>query len=298
MAVAGSASDDGLDMAGGEEMPPELVDSYIQQWFMKRFADGRDGRIIIDAENSGTGLGKTTAACSLCLMYDLWGWTADKASLDPREYTVRYDQWRPGSWTMLDEAEQAVDRRRSMSKETLAVGHDFATKRYRQVFGTMTLPSKSMMDARIADKLCDLWIHVEERGKASVYKFDQNAFTGKVYYKKVEEFHWSPLDDHPEFQALEQKKVERITGETQSRFVTREEFEDAKKNFWNKASAKKSYDLINAMYRAAQDEDSPVSLRQSDIGEIAGMSQSNISKIVNTDAFEEFYSSFDGGATA
>ena len=293
MSATPAQSQTGLSMPGGEELPPELTDSYLQKWYMERVANSRDGRIIIDGSNSGTGLGKTTLGCTICKTYDIWGWEPHKATLNPREYTVKYDQWRPASWAFLTEAEQAVDRRRSMSNESLEIGYDFATKRYRQVFGILDLPSRTMMDARIADKLCDLWIHVEERGKASLYEFDQNAFTGEVYYKKREELSWGPLDGDPDYEAVERKKVDHITGETERRFVTREEFEEAKENFWNKAEAKTTFEFVNSAYDASRDSDSPVDLTQSDIGEIVGMGQSNVSKMFNSDGFEDFYSSFD-----
>lgn len=68
-----------------------------------------------------------------------------------------------------------------MSKEIVAVGHDFATKRYRQIFGLLTVPSRNMIVARIAEKLCDFWIRVESRGHATVYRFSEHPITGKVW---------------------------------------------------------------------------------------------------------------------
>jgi hypothetical protein len=276
---------------GVDDIPESLRSSALHQAYIERFADGRDMRVIISADNSATGVGKTTLAVFLALLWDVWGWTAEKGTLDPREFSVYYDEVRPGSVMLLDEAEQAIDRRRSMTQETLAIGHDFATKRYRQIFGILTLPSKDMIDARIADKLCDYWILVEETGRASVFRFEENAFTGKVYYKKVETIEWPPLDGNPIYEQIEQKKHDRMTGKTQSRFVRRDEFEEALDNYWSKATAKRNYELINSMYEATQSDDSPVDLTQSQIGEIVGMSQSNVSKIVNTDEFEEFYKS-------
>jgi len=279
-----------------EDIPESIRNSNLHRAYMERFADGRDLRVIISADNSATGVGKTTLAVYLALLWDIWGWDPIKATLDPREFSVFYDEARPGSVMLLDDAEQAIDRRRSMTDETLAIGHDFATKRYRQIFGLLTLPSKEMIDARIADKLCDYWILVEQPGEGSVFRFDENAFTGKVYYKKVETIQWPPLDDNAAYRTVEQKKHDRMTGKTQSRFVRRSEFEEAKKNFWQKATAKTRYEIITSAWEAAQDGDSPVDLTQSQIGElVGGMSQSNVSKIVNSDGFEDFYKSYASG---
>lgn len=291
-----AAAPDPSEMASNQDVPL-LVDgvreSTLHKTFLERFADGRDMRVIISADNSATGVGKTTAAVVLAKMWDLWGWDVRKATLDPREYAVLYNNVYPGSVLILDEAEKALERRRSMSNEVLDIGHDFAANRYRQVFGIMTLPSKDMMDARIADKLCDFWILVQDTGKAAVFKFEENQFTGKVYTKKVETFEWPALDDDRDFQALETKKHERQTNQTQARYIHRSEFEEAKENFWNKASAKTRFDLLSSIYEAAQDSDSKIEVTQTELGEIADMSQSNVSKIVNSDEFEDFYSSFD-----
>lgn len=291
MSLADSNVDESPLPISIEDIPASLRTSHLHREYIKRFGDGRDMRVIISADNSATGVGKTTLAVVLAILWDVWGWTPTKGTLDPREFSVYYDHVRPGSVMLLDEAEQAIDRRRSMTEETLAIGHDFATKRYRQVFGLLTLPSKDMIDARIADKLCDYWILVEEKGKASVFEFDENAFTGKVYYKKVETIEWPKLDGNNLYKQIEQKKHDRMEGKTQSRFVRRDEMEEALDNYWQKATAKRNYELINSMYDATKDGDSPVSLTQTQIGEIVGMSQSNVSKIVNTDEFDEFYKS-------
>lgn len=119
-------------------------------------------------------------AVHLAQLWDIWGFSAAKATRDPREYSVLYDRARPGSVMILDEAEQAIDARQSMSTETLKMGHDFATKRYQQIVGLLTLPSNDMMDKWIADKLCDLWFLVTEPGTADVYRFDANAFSGQT----------------------------------------------------------------------------------------------------------------------
>lgn len=279
------------------DVPPALRSSELHREFIQRFGQGRDMRVIVSADNASTGVGKTTLAVFLAKLWDVWGWSPEKATLDPREFSVFYDQVRPGSVMLLDEAEQALDRRRSMSEEVLNVSHDFATKRYRQIFGILTLPSKDLIDARIADKLCDYWVLVEEPGKASVFEFDENQFTNQVYYKKRETLEWPPLDDDPDFQAVEQKKIDRMTGKTQSRYVHRDEVEELKENFWRKATAERTYEVVRAAHEASQDDSTDVSLTQSDIGRIAGLSQPRVSEIVNADDFGEVYSSLKDADT-
>lgn len=273
------------------DLPPAMRDSPVHTLWMSRIANGRDLRAIITADNAATGVGKTTLAVHLAQLWDIWGFSAGKATLDPREYSVLYDRARPGSVMILDEAEQAIDARRSMSTETLKVGHDFATKRYQQIVGLLTLPSKDMMDKRIADKLCDLWFLVTEPGTADVYRFDANAFSGQTYYKRIERYSWPPLDDDATFQRIEQKKDERMRGDTQSAFVHRDEVEAEKETYWEKAEARTTYELINEAYALAQDASTSVELSQAEIGEMAGIDQSTVSKTTNTD-LENYYSLF------
>lgn len=282
----------GADAPGDVWSATSLEDSILHATYLERLADGRDLRAIISGNNSGTGIGKTTLARAINGLWDIWGWTADKNYLDPRAFSVEYDQLLQGSAANLDEAEQAADRRRSMASDVIAVGHAFATKRYKQIFATLTLPSKDMIDARIADKLCDFWILVEERGDAKVYFFDENPFTGKVYYKLVERIEWEPMDSDREFRRMERQKEAWNDAKTDSQYVLREELENLKNNYWRKATAKRTYELINAVYDASEDDDSPVYVTQAELGRAAGMSQSNVSKIVNADGFEDFYRSF------
>lgn len=128
---------------------PEFSKSKYFHEYLTRLTNGRDMHTYITAE-AETGVGKTTLAFVIARMCDLRGWTIDQATLDPREYMFKYDQVPKGSWLMLDEIEQAADKRRSMSTDNLELGHAFATQRYRQIFGIMTLPTKKWLDDRIS----------------------------------------------------------------------------------------------------------------------------------------------------
>jgi predicted XRE-type DNA-binding protein len=279
-------------------MVDALENSELHNEFIRRLKQGRDIRVIVSAENAATGVGKTTAAFVLCLLWDVYGWTAAKGTLDPREYAQRYYQVPPGSCLLLDEAEKGLERRRSMSKDVLEVGHAFATLRYRQVAGVLTLPSRSMMDKRIAEMLTDYWIVCKEqpRGEAEVYKFGYNEVIDAAYKEHVETFKWPPMDSHPEFQKLTAKKEDREQGQIQSQYVHRDELEDLKENYWNKATQKKTFELVRVFYDLYGGRSGKLS--QSDIGDAVGVDQSQISRMVNAESFEDFYSSPNEDALA
>lgn len=267
---------------------PELANSKLFHEYASRLTAGRDMHVIVTAA-AETGVGKTTLAFVLALLWDMHGWTVDKATLDPREYDIMYDQVEPGSVLMLDEVEQAADARRGSSRENVNLSQAFATKRYRQVFGLMTAPSKGWVDNRIGGDSVDYWIQAQEtpdgrpKGEAKVYRLKNNEHYEESYSKRTETISWPVMDWHSEFRALERKKVERMEGATKSKYVHREEVEEIKENYWNKAWNKGRYELISGLAEQG--------IQQQVIAEAAGLSAARISQLVNTESFEEAYKS-------
>lgn len=272
---------------------PEIADSKLFDEYLNRLVTGRDMHVVITAA-SETGVGKTTLAFALALLWDQSGWEVRKATLDPRRYSVLYDEVAPGSALILDEAEQAADTRRGMSKETVKLSHAFAGKRYRQIFGLLTAPSRSWIDDRIGSDSPDYWIQCQEtprgrpKGEAKVYRLKSSEHYGE-YTPKTETITWPVLDDHPEFRRLDRKKRKWLEGTEQSEYVHREEFEEAKTNFWNKATKKTRYHIVKAMceFGISQTDASEI---LSAAEHVEGLSQQRISQFVNSDSFDEVYS--------
>lgn len=322
-----AAGESGIKSPAEAESPVEiwtkfegLTDSQFWNEYCNRLASGRDMHTYVTAA-SETGVGKTTLAFALCFLGDMSGWTAEQATLDPAEYAHLYDKrdlcrehegekdlplaafdacsdcdyyLPPGSWILGDEWEQAVDARRSSSKENLEASHAVATKRYRQIFGIYTLPSKTWMDNRFSNDAADFWIQAQEtdqgrpKGEAFVYRLKTNEHYETSYTKRVETISWPVLDWHPEFKKLQQKKRDRMEGEIRRSYVHRDEVEELKSNFWNKATKKTRYHLVKAMAEWG--------MSQSDISDVLttaehveGLSQQRVSQLVNTESFEDAY---------
>lgn len=267
---------------------PGIANSKLFHEFASRLTGGRDMHVIITAA-AETGVGKTTLAFVLAMLWDMHGWTAEKATLDPREYDQMYDNVPPGTVLILDEVEAAADTRRGQSRENVNLSQAFATKRYRQVFGIMTAPSKGWVDDRIGSDTADYWIQAQEtdrgrpKGEAKVYRLKNNEHYEQSYSKRTETITWPKMDSHPEFRKLEQKKIDRMEGQTKSKYVHREEVEEIKKNFWNKAWNKARYELISALAEQG--------VKQKTIADAADLSPARISQLANADSFEDVYSS-------
>lgn len=279
---------------------PGMSESKLFHEFLARLTSNRDMHVIITA-SAETGVGKTTLAFALALLWDMTGWTADKATLSPREYELKYDQVQPGSVLMLDEVQQAVDSRRASATANVELSQAFATKRYRQVFGMLTAPSKGWVDGRIGGDSVDYWIQAQEtpegrpKGEAKVYRLRNNEHYESNYKERIETISWPILDWHPEFQALEDMKAERMEGRTQDKYIPREEVEDLKANYWNKCSKKARYHFLRALNKRGFTQTEMASILdavESDSGgDIESLSQPRISDLVNASAFEEVYSS-------
>ena len=300
---------------------PGLTESEFWKTYVTRLQAGRDMHVAITAA-SETGVGKTLLAFVLAVLGDVNGWHVGKATLDPAEYAYMYDErdscaehadrderlslsgfercpdcsyaTPPGSWLIGDEWEQAVDARRSTSKENVEASHKVATMRYRQIMAVYTLPSKSWMDSRFGEDAIDFWIQVHEtdygepKGEADVYRVQINEHQKAAYTDHVETISWPNWSSHPEFSQLNRLKKERMEGSIQRTYIHRDEFEDAKENFWNKATKKTRYHMVKALVKWG--------MTQSDVAEVTqtaehveGLSQQRISELINTESFEDAY---------
>lgn len=279
---------------------PGFSESKLFHEFLARLTSNRDMHVIVTAA-AETGVGKTTLAFALALLWDMSGWTTKKSTMSPHEYEMMYDKVPPGSVLLLDEVQQAADNRRATSSSNVDLSQAFATKRYRQVFGMMTAPSKAWVDNRIGGDSADYWIQAQEtpegrpKGEAKVYRLRNNEHYESTYKERVETISWPVLDDHPQFQALEEMKAKRMEGQTEEKYVHRDEVQELKDNYWNKCSKQARYYFVKAMseWGMTQGEIATVlgnAERESD-GDVEALSQPRISDLVGADAFEEVYSS-------
>lgn len=285
-----------VDVEPPHQVWPDFIrDSQLFREYAQRLVNGRDMHVIVTA-SSETGVGKTTLAVSLAILWDQHGWNAEKAAVaDAKRYSYLYDNSPPGSVLILDEAEKAANSRRSMSQGNVDVADAFAAKRYLQIFGILTAPSKSWVDKRLGSSAADYWIQALEgeaggiKGEAKVYRLKEQEHYETYYTERTETISWPILDDNEAFQNLDERKGERLSGDVESQYIHSDEVEEIKDNFWQKSRKRMRYDMLEAMDSFGMTKADMARVLQA--GEATeSLTQQRVGQIVNADSFEEVYS--------
>lgn len=296
MAQAEHRDIDPAEVDGPHHLWPEYIaNSQLFREYGQRIANGRDMHVIVTA-SSETGVGKTTLAVSLALLWDQHGWNSEKAAVaDAKEYAYKYDHMPPGSVLILDEAEKAADARRSNTHGNVDVSQAFAAKRFRQIFGILTAPSKKWVDKRLGSSSADYWIQAQEgqsgqiKGEAKVYRLKEQEHYETYYSEKTETISWPILDGNEAFKELDEIKKKRLSGEVESNYVHRDEVEDIKDNFWKKSRMRMRYDMLEAMDSYGMTKAEMARILQAGSA-TESLTQQRVGQIVNADSFEDAYS--------
>ena len=163
----------------------------------KKLRTDNDIKVIIQGQNSQTGIGKTTLAIQLCRYIDPEWNAEDKAFIDIHEYLNAHLDYPKGSALLLDEIEHGADSRRAMSSENVDLSQGWAKLRARNIATVATLPSISMLDKRMLE-LADYWVLVKNRGIAQPFRINVNDFRpSRLPSRKP-----LPGDEHIQFRDL------------------------------------------------------------------------------------------------
>ena len=251
---------------------PEHDLCTLQTLYKDRRRQSRDLKGLVTARDSSTGTGKTTLACQLSSYWDVNGWTADKATLDPERYNEMYTELPEGSVLLLDEAEQAADNRRSMSASNLTLTHMWSMMRFKQVFTLCTLPTLSMVDKRLKE-LSDIRIHCTKRGVAKVYRVKIDDTNHDLREVRMHRVRWDAMDDNPEYQKLTEKKDKRVNDYAEEAYFSDDGDEVDPAVAAKEAEMSKRNELIEDM--------SENGMTHQEIADVVGLSRSTISKIIS-----------------
>jgi hypothetical protein len=200
------------------------LESILNRLAVKRIRSGRDLKLIITAQSSQTGVGKTTLAGWLAMswtkMFTGQSWWCDPenptdgmATLRPGEYFEIIKQvgpeFEPGTTVIVDDAEE-LDARRSMQNLNVEFSQRWMLMRLKQAITILTLPSPSSIDSRL-EELADVWINVLSRGEALVHFIEVGDYGPRdVLTKQTEFLKFPDVSTHPEMQKLQKMKQEKM----------------------------------------------------------------------------------------
>jgi hypothetical protein len=191
---------------------------------VERVRCGRDLKIIVTAEDSQTGVGKTTAAGFLALswtkMFTGQQWFCNPespedgmATLNPKTYfdiikKVGPD-WRAGTTVIVDDAEE-LDARRAMQDLNVKFSQRWMLMRLKQAITIITLPSPSAVDSRL-EELADVWINIERRGRGLVHDLRvENYGSRNVLTQQEHKMEFPDVSNHPELNKLRRMKEDKM----------------------------------------------------------------------------------------
>jgi hypothetical protein len=245
-------------------------------------------RIIVDAENAATGVGKTTAAVTLALACaKAFGYL-----LNPADFTLSgdayLDRWRehPGaeqpSVIVLDElaGAGAGDARRSMSNSNVNLGRSWQLMRKKRIITITTLPHWGDADKRMR-RFADyrVWCLEQPIGYFRPYKVTSTFDEGDVRtegYDDVSRIKFPNLDrlDDPYFDGVTKKKDQLLASEAFDADEILEEQIDPEE-------AERQQKVADA--QRARD----AGLSTTDVAEVVDMSQSWVSKYTDPPSADE-----------
>lgn len=179
-----------------------------------RMANNRDLKIIITAEDSETGVGKTTAAGWLAMnwtwMFSATEWNVeDHATLSPDQYFYMTRELAEGTVILVDDAEE-LDARRSMQDMNVKFSWWWMLMRLKQIFTILTLPSPASIDSRL-EELADVWINVTRRGQGICHDIGVQSYGARdVTTEKVHKIDFPDVSNHEQMQTLQKMKREKM----------------------------------------------------------------------------------------
>lgn len=233
-------SDRYIDDAETRDGPRGIQHSEFWGRLLDKIYGKREGgaKLIVDAENSALGCGKTSAAIALARhlskVFD-WSLTPDDLTLSGGEYVDRY-RAHPGSEQpsvlILDEAvgAGAGDARRSMAQSNLDLASVWQTARVKRVVTIVTVSHWGDMDKRM-QRLADFRLRCRERpiGEYRPYKVVTQFKSGDARTKGLDDAIAFPdvaSKGDALYEALDDMKAELLDAATWDADDLREDDED------------------------------------------------------------------------
>lgn len=249
------------------------------QLYRERVEQNRDLVVLITDSSNDRGTGKTTEALRLA-----WGMdrteeklTREKATIDPHPLLESYTAQPRGSSLVLDESEVGLDKYKSGSGVNRAIRELVATGRVMEKYLVLNAPADHLVDKDLKT-LVDVWVLVERRGFAKVYRMDWNPHEGTQITPRLGTLEWDAIESgtqlHDVYEYLDEQKKARLRGEEGDSYIKRSEAREMVERAKDEAR-----EAVKREHIARMDSRLP-DLTQGDIGQVVGLSQSRVSQIL------------------
>ncbi|MGB9966122.1 hypothetical protein [Halobacterium hubeiense] len=252
-------------------------DHPFAEMYRKRVEQNRDLVVLVTDSSNDRGTGKTTETLRLAHGMDRTdeGLTTDKVAMDPRPLIQAYTEQPHMSGLALDESEVGLDKYKSGSAVNRAIRELVSTGRIEQKYLVLNAPADHLVDKDLKT-LVDVWILVERRGFANVYRMDWSPHQGKQLTPHLGTIEWDPIPSDHQLQEvynyLTDKKKGRLRGEDGDDFIKRSQ---AREMVEEAEEAKEQEVRDRHIKRMAK-----LDLNQSEIGDVVGLSRSRVSQIL------------------
>lgn len=251
----------------------------LAEMYRDRVEQQRDLTVLITDSSNDRGTGKTTEALRLISGMDRTeeGITEEKVTLSAQPLTQSYTSLPKGSGLALDESEVGVDKYRAGSSINKAIRELVSMGRIMEKYLVLNAPGDHLIDGDLKS-LVDVWVLVERRGFANVYRMDWSPHQGHELTRHIGTLEWNPIepgtDLHSIYEYISDEKDKRLRGEGDGdEYIKRSEAEEMVKKAKQEMATKKRNEMIQEMVNEG--------LTQKRTSDIVGLSPSAVSKIVN-----------------
>jgi len=254
----------------------------LAQMYRERVRQNRDLVILITDSDNDRGTGKTTEALRLAHGMDRTedGVTTDKVALNPQPLTQAYTSLPRGSSLVLDESEVGLDKYRSGSAVNRAIRELVSMGRIEEKYLILNAPADHLVDKDLKS-LVDVWILVERRGFANVYRMGWSPHQGHELTHRMGSLDWDPIppdtDLHDVYQSLTTEKKSRLDGDGDGEeFIKQSEVEDMIDKAKKETAKAKRNELIQQF--------AETDLTQGEIAEVVDLSPGRVGQIARGEA--------------
>jgi len=249
--------------AHSEEIKPHIENPPFADLYHKRAKQGGDLVTVVTDNKNRRNTGKTVLALLGAHYCDRTaeGITKEKATVEPEIIIDAYLDQPKGSGLLLDEAEASASKYRAGSAVNKALRELVNMGRVEEKYLWMTAPNWGELDNDLK-ALVDVWISIEERGRAKVHILDFNEYRGQLLTPLDERLYW---DDIPTktplrrvYHSLRRQKRKRLRNRGGANLVKESEVQDRIQKANKKAKREQRDEIIKALVN-------DVGLRPSDI---------------------------------